>query len=348
MRNNEILKTIALAMLIIGIALILGLFTTNQYVLALGTSYLQQGGDQIHRIQAVLNGNAGNPWQYRVLAPYLIKFVLKFFVHFRIPDYIPNSFISFRVFQDTFILLLSYAYYRKLGLSLPYALIGMALLAWGMSYSYHDSDLQFNTFFDIIFYLFAGLCILYKKYFWIIPITLLAALNRETSGLIPFLLLSIAVFVLPKGSLRKVIPIFITSFLIFVVIFVGLRLIYGSQKLLIPFGHNPGLDLLKYNLFRLVTWQELIATLSIIPIIAIIGYHKWPVQLRVFFWVIVPIWFIIHAFGAVMAETRLFLVPQAMVFIPGALLSLAQQSHASDHNATLVQRVAPNLGQESS
>lgn len=318
-------------MIIIVLALILGSFTTSQYVGALGRDYFEPNGTQNHRIQAVLDGNAGNPWQYRVLAPYLIKVVFKLFAHFQIPDYIPSSFIFFRVIQDTFILLLSYLYYRKLELSLPYALIGMALLAWGMSYSYHDSDLQFNLFFDVIFYLLTGLCILYKRFFWIIPITLLAALNRETSGLIPFLLLSISVFTLPKGSWRKVMPVFITACVIFVVIFIGLRLFYGSQKLLIPYGHQPGLDMLKYNLFRLVTWQQLVATLSIIPIIAIFGYYKWPPQLRVFFWVIVPIWFTIHAFGAVMAEARLFLVPQAMVFIPGALLSFTQHAPASDH-----------------
>jgi hypothetical protein len=196
-----------------------------------------------------------------------------------------------------------------------------------MSYSHYDSDLQFNTFFDIIFYLLAGLCILYGKFFWIAPITLLAALNRETSGLIPFLLLSVSMCALPKTSFRKVIPVFVTSFATYIAVFVGLRLFYGSQELLIPYGHHPGLDLLQYNLFRLVTWQRLIATLSIIPMIAIVGYQRWPLQLRVFFWVIVPIWFLIHAVGAVMAETRLFLVPQAMVLIPGALLSITQQAH---------------------
>jgi len=202
----------------------------------------------------------------------------------------------------------------------------MALLAWGISNSYYDSDLAFNTFFDIIFYLLAGLCILKGKYIWIVPITLLAALNRETSGLIPFLLL-ISVFMLQKGSLRKVMPVFIIAIAMYVAIFVGLRFIYGKQELFIPYGQHPGLELLVYNLFRTVTWRQLIGTLSIIPIIAIIGYKKWPLQLRIFFWAIVPIWFVVHAFSAVMAESRLFLVPQAMVFIPGALYCLTQSAH---------------------
>jgi hypothetical protein len=205
-------------------------------------------------------------------------------------------------------------------------LFGMGLLAWGNSYSYYDSDLAFNTFFDMIFYLLAGLCILYGRYIWIIPITLLAALNRETSRLIPILLL-VSLFLLQKGSQRKGLSVFIVSFTIFVVIFVTLRIIYGRQELLLPYGHYPGFDLLQYNLFRVVTWQQLIATLSLIPIIALIGYKKWPLHLYAFFWALVPIWFVVHAFSAVMAETRLFLVPQVMVFIPGALFNFTQKAN---------------------
>ncbi|MFQ3639155.1 MAG: hypothetical protein SNJ62_03990, partial [Chloracidobacterium sp.] len=246
MGNNSSCKTITLTTIIIIMGLLLGIFTTSEYVRARGIDYLEQG-NQIKRHYAVMEGNAGNPWQYRVLAPFLINVVLAVFKYLHIPHYIAASFIFFRVIQDTFILLLSYAYYRKLGLSLPYSLIGMTLLAWGMSYSHYDSDLQFSTFFDIIFYLLAGLCILQGSFAWIVPITLLAALNRETSGLIPFLLLSVSMFALPKGSWHKVIPLFVTSLMTYIAIFIGLRLIYGSQELIIPYGHHPGLDLLQYN-----------------------------------------------------------------------------------------------------
>jgi hypothetical protein len=111
----------------------------------------------------------------------------------------------------------------------------------------------------------------------------------------------------------------------YVAIFIGLRLIYGKQELIVPYGYQPGFDLLLHNFSRIITWVQLIATLSVIPIMALIGYQKWPLQLRGFFWIIIPIWFVVYAFISVMAESRLFLVPQAMVFIPVALL-LAQQS----------------------
>jgi len=333
MRNNALVKTITLTTLIIVIGLLLGLFTTSEYLRARRASiYSLERGAQFERHQAILEGRAGNPWQYRVLAPYLLNEIIKIFTNLHINHAVSIAFIFLRVVQDTFILLLAYAYYRELGLSLPYALIGMALLAWGISNSYFDSDLAFNTFFDIIFYLLAGLCILKGKYIWIVPITLLAALNRETSGLIPFLLL-ISVFMLQKGSLRKVMPVFIIALATYVAIFIALRFIYGKQELFIPYGHPPGLNLLQYNLFRTETWRQLIGTLSIIPIIAVIGYKKWPLQLRIFFWAIVPIWLVVHAFSAIMAESRLFLVPQAMVFIPGALFTLTQHALPADDSS---------------
>jgi hypothetical protein len=124
---------------------------------------------------------------------------------------------------------------------------------------------------------------------------------------------------------RKVWMIFGASLAIYGVIFVGLRLAFGEQGSSLPYHHYPGLDMLQHNLGRLVTLEQLFAVLSFIPILALIGYRKWPVHLRVFFWVIVPVWLVVHMFAAIMAEGRLFLVPQALVFIPGVLF-LAQWS----------------------
>jgi hypothetical protein len=336
--NNTGHRRIGLISLIMAIAFLLGLFTTYQYVRARGLDYLDQGY-QIKRHQSVLEGHAGIPWQHRVLAPYMINPIIKCLERLHIPRHIAVSFIVFRVFLDTVILLLFYIYNRKLGLSFVYALVGMALLAWGMSHSHYDSDLQFSTFLDIIFFLLAGLCILEKKFVWIIPITILGAFNRETSGLIPFLLISAVMFGQPRESSGKVIPVFAMAFLAYIAVFFGLRIFYSHQEELLPYGHSRGLDMLQYNLFRFITWLQLVATLSIIPIVALIGYRKWPYQLQVFFWVIVPIWLVVHALGAVMAESRLFLVPQAMVFIPAALLTLAQQAHTLDYtSATLRHR----------
>lgn len=304
-------------------ALLLGAFSTSEYVRARGIAYLEQG--QAARHQAVLDGHAGDPWQYRVLAPWLIEGLIRSLDRLGVPHPPATAFLLFRVLQDTLILLLAAAYYRQLGLSLPSALLGMILLAWGMSYSHYDSDLQFNTFFDVLFYLLAGWCVLRERFAWIVPIAVLAALNRETSGLIPLLPLAAAAPPFREGPARRLVPVSAAALLGYAAIFVGLRLLYGGQEYQAPYGHQPGLDLLGYNLARAITWQQLVATLSVIPLIALLGYSRWPRPLKGFFLAIVPVWVVIHALAAVMAESRLFLVPQAMVFIPGALFLVQRE-----------------------
>ncbi|MCS6906807.1 MAG: hypothetical protein RML93_02865 [Anaerolineales bacterium] len=313
---------------LLALSLSLGLFTTSEYVRARGIAYFEQG-EQLRRHRAVLEGRAGNPWQYRVLAPYLIEQVMRLLALLRVPRPVAVAFISFRVLQDTAVLFLAFYYYRRLGLSFFHALVGMGLLAWSISYSHYGSDLQFSTFFDLIFFLIAGLCLLSRRLWGVILVTFLAGLNRETSGLIPFLVLFHSVFAGNKrGAWREGLFVFFASFATYISVFVGLRLLFGRQALIVPYGHHPGADLLRFNLWRLITWRQLLATLNVVPIVAMLAYHRWPRSLRVFFWTVVPVWVIVHALGAVVAETRLFLVPQAMVFIPGALFGLGWQNDA--------------------
>jgi len=282
--------------------------------------YYLEEGLQIERHTDVLQGTAPNPWQYRVLADYLVEGAIRLFRDLDVPHPVGSAFIAFRFVQNLLIFLLAYLYYRKLALPPAHALLGLGILAWGMTYAYYDSDLQFNTYFDIIFYLLAGLLVLHGKPVWLTPLMVFAALNRETSGLIPFMALAL---VLPwKPENKKTAIIAAASLVIFAVIFVALRLTYPNQPISTPYGHHMGFDLLQYNLFRGITWAQLFATLSVIPALALLGHKKWHPALKIFFWVIVPVWFVIHPFTSVMAETRVFLVPQALVFIPGALFLL--------------------------
>jgi hypothetical protein len=320
---------ILVSTLILVSAILFSLLTVYLQVEILGLHYLEEG-NQIKRHLAVLNGTAGNPWQYRVLAEYLVEGAIRLFKELDVPHHIAVAFISFRLIQNVLIFLTAYMYYRKFGLSVGQALIGISLLAWGMTHAYYDSDLQFSIYSDVFFYLAAGLCVLSNKSFWVIPITGLAALNRETSGLIPFMLLAVCLpHKIDRLQRNKVLMLSI-ALALYAIVFIVLRGVYGPQNLLIPYGHRPGFDLLTYNLLQVFTWRQLFATLGIIPFIALMAYRNWPYQLRVFFWVIIPIWFIVHLFGSVMAETREVLVPQALIFIPGALLCLDHRNEIGD------------------
>src|SRR5262245_53039393 len=227
-------------------AILFSLFTVFYQVTQLSLGYLET--TQVDRHTRVLQGNAGNAWQYRILSTYLVDWLIRGLTDLR-PRPIVSGFILFRIFQNTLIFLFAAFYYRKLGLNTYVSLIGLSLLAWGMTHSLYDSDLQFNTYSDIIFYLAAGLIILLGQYAWLIPITGFAALNRETSGLIPFMLIAYSLRTKSQDKPQKIaIMIAAISFGLYAIIFVILRGAYGEQPLLLYRGNQPGLELFVYNI----------------------------------------------------------------------------------------------------
>lgn len=320
-------KILSIAIVILCILAFSG-STVYRQVLSLDKPYMAylEQGLQIQRHNDVLQGSAPNPWQYRILADYLVEGVIQLFKNLDVSHPVGSAFIAFRFVQNVLIFWLAYSYYRKLTLPPAHALVGMAVLAWGMTYATYDSDLQFNTYFDMIFYLLAGLLILAKRPLWMIPLMVLAALNRETSGLIPFLVLALILPWNASANNRKIILPAVAGLVIFAIIFAGLRLMYPNQPISVPHGQHMGLELLRYNLFRALTWTQLFATVSIVPALALLAYRKWPAPLQVFFWVLIPVWMLIHPFTSVMAETRVFLVPQVLILIPGALFLLKTDS----------------------
>ena len=288
--------------------------------------------EKVH--QEMLDGVAGNPWQYRILADWLIDPLLNVFVTWDVLNPRPSAFIVFRFLQCLLIFLAAGVYYRKLGLALMANLLGLSMLAWSMSHSLYNSDLSFNVFFDIAFYLIAAALILDSRFAWIPLLMIPAAFNRETSLLIPVMLLGSVYFGERNAQNMRSAVIFATaSLLIYLLVFAGLRNYFGEQIFLTADGYYPGIGLLILNLSRVVTWEQLLLTLGILPFLAIFCYRNWHRTLRIFFWIVVPAWFGVHFFAALVAETRLLLVPQVLIFIPGALFGITAAA-GSDHPAS--------------
>jgi hypothetical protein len=147
-----------------------------------------------------------------------------------------------------------------------------------------------------------------------------AALNRETSGAIPFLMLCALLDNL-RWFQKKYVPVYF-SIVFFAFIFIGLRFLYPDRPIYIPYKQTPGYQLLLYNLTRSFTWDQLFHTLGFAPLLSLIFFFILPDLWQRFFLVLCPVWFGIHAFLSVMGETRLFFVPQAIIFIPAVLFVL--------------------------
>jgi hypothetical protein len=304
-------------------ALVFSLFTVIVQSREMGFDKLQEGGFQVDNHQKMLDGQRGNPFQYRILSEWLVELFIIAFKQSALPFPSAIGFLTFRILQNVFIFVFAAYYYKKLGLTTYSAILGLGLLAYSFTQALYGADLQFNTYSDILFYMAAGLAIVYRREGWIIPITVLAAFNRETSGLIPVLLIAAHLQLKPKiAVLPRILIIGGIAMALYAAIFIGLRIEYGPEELLVPYGNHIGLELLIYNLTLPATYVELFGVLGLLPIMAILSIRRWPDALVLFFWALAPIWFLIHLFASVLAESRLVLVPQALIFIPGALLGV--------------------------
>ena len=279
---------------------------------------------QMPRHVAVMQGTAPDPLQFRPLSEWLVEGALRAAraLHVPRPDHV--AFLGVRALQNALLLFLAALLYGRLTRYWLSALIGLSLLAWSMTQATYNSDLSFNTYMDLTVYLAAALLILARRPVWLLPLMLVAALNRETSGLVPVMLLLSAPLLAPAGPARlRLYGLAAAAFLIYAATTVGLHLYYGPRPTFHPYGHSAGLDLLLYNLHRRRVWLELLATFGVLPLLAACTWRRWPPLVRAWFWAIVPAWFLIHACLAYLDETRYMLIPLAVVFLPGLLAGIA-------------------------
>jgi hypothetical protein len=287
----------------------------------LGLSYVE--GEQLARHRSVLTGFAPNPWRYRVLAEWVAAGFVTTAEMLHFPRPVAAGFLGLRLLQNAVILVLTFAYSRQLGIDPRQALIGVMVLAFAFTHAIDNSDLSFNTYFDVIFYLLAALAVLTGRTRSFLTIVIAAALNRETSALIP--LLPVAEWAAhPRtwpADWRRRAWLSALALVIWVTIFLGLRIWRGvpPHSWEEHWGVSQGLPLVVANLSSQHTLTLLALTLSILPLLTLWEFTRLPDFVKGLFWLMVPLWFAAHLAMALANETRLFLVPLATVFIPGAL-----------------------------
>lgn len=315
---------------------------------------------------ALIEGNSEyyNPWQYRMLSPMIVEGLMFMynntidrlypieekltFTIAKTSEPTPETkefikllqtkgaikylliFLILRFFLNVTVFLLAWYFWKHFVSNELLIFFGLMFLSMGMGNAVIASDLTFNTYFDIIFYLLAALIIVKKRNpAWIIPIVMLSAFNRETSILIPFLLFisncdfSNFNFKNFKGLLnflpsKRIWLIAITSFFIFLLIFIGLRIYYGYQPQQV-WKVPAGIQMIRLNLVSAVSaksYFEMLGLFSVIPIVILLRFRSLPIILRTWFICIVPLWFTAHIYSVVIYQTRLFLVPAIIIFMP--------------------------------
>jgi len=295
---------------------------------------------QIDRHEKIMAGNSEffNPWQYRIFAPLLLEGLILVYKKTlpAQPEVLP--FIVLHFIQLILVFYLALLFYEALGLRNPFALwTGLIFVCYNMASSAFMSDLSYNTYFDIAFYLLAGLLIIRERYYWLVPLTFIATLNRETCAFIPLMVL-IPFFRKDVIDRRKRLIVAGLSGIAFLAAFLGTRWYFGYQPAVGINGMTSPLDYLTFNVTFFRLYPLLIGTLGIIPLIVVLNFSKLRhLCLRRWFWLIVPAWFAIHLLKANAMETRLFLVPQVLIFVPAFLFLMerwykAQPYHAGMHH----------------
>ena len=239
-------------------------------------------------------------------------------------------FILFRFVEHLFIFYLSWKLWEYFVKSQWLIFFGINFLAIGLGNAVAAADLSFNTYLDIIFYLLTANIIVYKKNpLWLFVIIPLASFNRETCLMIPALYF-ISVTDFTQFSFRKfnikdigfpktiVWLQTIALYIIYFAIFIGLRYHYGyqpAQRWKVP----SGWPMLKLNLFGAVGvkgYFELLGTFGVILLIVIYQFRVFPHLLKKWFLFIVPVWFFVHYISVVAYETRTFIMPMVLTFLP--------------------------------
>lgn len=275
--------------------------------------------NQLERHVAVLEQRAGDTWSYRVFSAWVVEAWLRMLESVQVAD-VALGFVTFRLVQNALLFALLIHWYSRIGFRADLIVLALTVLVWAMSHSNYGSDLSFNTYFDVIFYVLGMLALHAHALLIFVPLTLVAALNRETSALLPLLPL---VLLWEGVSRRKVAGVVMAGGVIFALVYVGLRVWIGD----VPISANHGvLDLLPKNLTRPLPYFLLLLTYGAIPFLAWVYWNEWADRLKRVGMLVLPAWLIVHLLISRIAETRLFLVPFVIVILPGWLYGL--QAHS--------------------
>ncbi len=308
---------------LIFIAFLLGGFSAyDQIVFRVGTKFIWNEQLRFHRW--LIEGISYDPWQYRVLASYLIEWALELQRSLGLGASFALIAAVLRLLQNIALFLMAAAYWRKLGVGKTLTLLGMAIVALQLTFSGYQSGLALDTYFDIVFQLLAAWLIISGRRLLVLPVIAIATLNRETAGIMA-LLLAASAFSFEKRSIsidRIGMRIAFAALVIFGLEYLGLRFSYGPRPFMEPMGYSVGMDLLRKNFLDFNTYFFLFGTLGFFPLLGLLFWNSWPSILQRFFWAMVPVWILIHLPFGVLSEARLFLVPHLLIFMPAALIGL--------------------------
>lgn len=267
----------------------------------------------------IVQFNAIIPYRFRLLSDFILEGMVRLFGSFEFSIYF------FRLLQNIAIFLLGYKFYSHWLSDKKGQMVGLIFLTIGLCASYYYSDLSFYTYSELIFFLIAALLIQRGEYSAIIPLSILAALNRESSIFIPVLLFVSAIVNRDRRAFIYSIVSLVVFISVYSLIVISIGLAYYSSS---RYGTVlPSFDLLFLNLQNYRAWIGLAVMYNVVPL-ALVRFSRVSQlhKLQVAFFAM-P-WFFAQYFFGSADEIRLFLVPLVIILIPAWLANSQDKSPA--------------------
>jgi hypothetical protein len=291
------------------------------------------GADYVTEVDRVrheryLDGSQPAPYRYRLLSHYAFQLALDVAGVDTTAGYRSVARV-FRLLQNFGIFLLAFVYLRGFGLRTPLALVGLALLSYGMCFAFYQADLSLYVYSELALFVLAAVLLQRKWDRAVILLAFVAAFDRESSVLIPCLLLAARV---DWASLRwrtrapwlrqhrGTLAVFGLSLAAFLAVRLGLWLALGSAEYA-PSRYGavfPGVELLVENVQNPLTWSGLLQMFGPLPLL-LFFVRRWPRFLKASLALLVGPWVLGQFVFGSADETRLFLVPFVLVFVPAGL-----------------------------
>ncbi len=268
--------------------------------------------------QSMFSGRGGDLNQYRPLS-YLVAAGLQSLEGFGPDDLAP--YVQLRFVQCLLLFGLVHVLCSRLGLRPRTRLLAIGLLAGIISLSLGPlgpSTFSLDRFTDAIFYLIAGLLVLYGRDVLIPPLMVLAVANRETSVFIPMLL-----FARHGVRDRRAMVIALAAWGIAAGVYFGIHAYFGPRPRTEESYWSPAMVLHALAMPAQVAF--FFAAVGLLPLLALASVANADVFLRRLFWLIVPIWFGLHIWAARLGEGMLYLAPLTLIIVPLVLHGLERR-----------------------
>lgn len=179
--------------------------------------------------QQIIEGKALSPYQYRVLVPFAIQYMLAIFANSSWES-LSTFLITYAIYElgAIFLLFLSLFYWLKIWFSQEISLLATLFVASTISIALQDHYYQPWSLLEPTFLSISLIAIHYKRYSLLFPLTLLATLNRETGIFIPLALLVQIVDWPPRRIQRTKFLLTVGLLLTWAGTFISLRFLRGN------------------------------------------------------------------------------------------------------------------------